>query len=147
MTEPQPGRRHELARHLKASADATEAFFRGLSAADFERSVYDHGAAWTLREEGLETKCVTLKIRYADFKTHTFSHTLPEPTALDQDIVAVLHKLLPKAQERRARVRLEEPVRAVSPGQAAVFYGAECDEQYSCWTIGKSPRGPGDHQS
>ena len=28
----------------------------------------------------------------------------------------------------RARIRFEEPVRAVSPGQAAVFYDAERDE-------------------
>ena len=28
-----------------------------------------------------------------------------------------------------ARVRFEEPVRAVSPGQAAVFYDAERDEE------------------
>jgi tRNA-specific 2-thiouridylase len=29
----------------------------------------------------------------------------------------------------RATIRFEEPVRAVAPGQAAVFYDAECDEE------------------
>lgn len=63
-------------------------------------------AAHALREAGMETRCVTLKVRYADFKTCTFAHTLPEPTCLDVDIVRVLEKLIPKAKERRARVRL-----------------------------------------
>lgn len=63
-------------------------------------------AAYTLREHGMETRCVTLKVRYADFKTNTFAHTLREPTCLDTDIVEVLHTLVPKAKERRARIRL-----------------------------------------
>lgn len=63
-------------------------------------------AAYTLREQGLETRCVTLKVRYADFKSATFAHTLPGPTHLDTEILEALHGLLPKAQERRTRVRL-----------------------------------------
>jgi DNA polymerase IV len=63
-------------------------------------------AAYALREKGMEAKCVTLKVRYADFKTYTFAKTLPEPTCLDQDVLATLYDLLPKAQRRRARVRL-----------------------------------------
>ena len=63
-------------------------------------------AAYALREKGMESKCVTLKVRYADFKTNTFAHSLPEPTCLDGEIVRVLQGLIPKARERRARVRL-----------------------------------------
>ncbi|MFA6240134.1 MAG: hypothetical protein WC655_04350, partial [Candidatus Hydrogenedentales bacterium] len=40
------------------------------------------------------------------FKTNTFAHTLREASCLDTDIVTVLHTLVPKAKERRARVRL-----------------------------------------
>jgi len=29
----------------------------------------------------------------------------------------------------RAEIRFEEPVRAVAPGQAAVFYDADCDDE------------------
>ena len=54
----------------------------------------------------METRCVTLKIRYSDFETHTFAKTLRDPTAVDNDIQTALHELLPKARERRARVRL-----------------------------------------
>ena len=63
-------------------------------------------AAYALREKGMETRCVTLKVRYSDFKTCTFAKRLPEPTWLDGDLIAALHELLPKAKRRRARVRL-----------------------------------------
>lgn len=63
-------------------------------------------AAYALREAGMEARCVTLKVRYADFQTRTFARTLPEPTSLDGPIVRALEDLIPKAKERRARVRL-----------------------------------------
>ena len=63
-------------------------------------------AAHALREKLMEARCVTLKVRYADFKTHTFSKTLTEPTCVDSDIIEALRELLPKAKQRRARVRL-----------------------------------------
>lgn len=63
-------------------------------------------AAHALREKQMEARCVTLKIRYADFKLHTFSKTLPEPTCVDSDIIEALQGLVSKAKERRARVRL-----------------------------------------
>jgi len=63
-------------------------------------------AAWALREEGLETKCVGLKIRSSDFSTFTFAKTLDEPTGLDTAIFETLNGLIPKAKERRVPVRL-----------------------------------------
>ncbi|HOZ45364.1 MAG TPA: DNA polymerase IV [Candidatus Hydrogenedentes bacterium] len=64
-------------------------------------------AAYALREHGMETKCVTLKVRYSDFMTQTFAHTLAEPTCVDADILDALEAyLVPKAQARRARIRL-----------------------------------------
>jgi DNA polymerase-4 len=62
--------------------------------------------AYTLREEGLETRRVTLKVRYGDFETRTFAQTLTEPTTVDAHIIAAVRELVPKAKERRARVRL-----------------------------------------
>jgi DNA polymerase-4 len=62
--------------------------------------------AYAMREDGLETKRVTLKVRYRDFQTKTFARTLPESTCIDAEILAALRELLPKAKERRARVRL-----------------------------------------
>lgn len=61
---------------------------------------------YTLREEGLEARRVTLKVRYSDFSTHTFAKTLGGATCLDQDVVGALRELVPKGKARRARVRL-----------------------------------------
>jgi len=63
-------------------------------------------AAYALREKGMETKRITLKIRYSDFKTFTFAKTLPEPTSLDSEVFAAVRDLIPKGRKRRARVRL-----------------------------------------
>jgi len=63
-------------------------------------------ATYALREQRMETGCVTLKVRYADFKTVTFAKTLPESTDLDMVVYAAVRQLLPKAKVRRARVRL-----------------------------------------
>lgn len=65
-----------------------------------ERCVY------ALREAGLEAQGVGLKVRYADFETHCFRKALPEPTALDGEIHALVQSLLPQAKRRRARIRL-----------------------------------------
>lgn len=61
---------------------------------------------YTLREEGLEAKRVTLKVRYRDFETKTFAHTLSEPTAVDSVVGATLRELIVKGKSRRDRVRL-----------------------------------------
>ena len=63
-------------------------------------------AMYALREKNMETRCVTLKVRYSDFKTYTFAKTLTERTCVDNDVLHALEDLLPKAQARRARVRL-----------------------------------------
>ena len=63
-------------------------------------------AAYAIREKGLETKRVTLKVRYSDFSTYTFARTLGESTCLDGEIMKALDELVPKAKARRARVRL-----------------------------------------
>ncbi|MFQ5674241.1 MAG: DNA polymerase IV, partial [Nitrospinales bacterium] len=59
-----------------------------------------------LRAHGLYARCVTLKLRYADFKTVTRSHTLPEATQQDHVIFAAAVRLFKRQFTRRARVRL-----------------------------------------
>jgi DNA polymerase-4 len=90
-------------------------------------------AAYALREKGMETRCVTLKIRYADFETHTFAHTLPEATCVDSDIAAALAKLVPKAKARRARVRLiGVSLSSLSINQHQLFlFGREASEKWA----------------
>jgi len=63
-------------------------------------------ASHTLREQRMECRRVSLKVRYADFETPSFATTLADPTALDHEIAAALRSLMPKAQARHAPVRL-----------------------------------------
>src|SRR5262249_22055920 len=49
-----------------------------------------------LRRETLFARCVTIKIRYSDFKTLTRSLTLKRPTSADREIFAVAAALLKK---------------------------------------------------
>jgi len=60
-----------------------------------------------LREQGKQTRCIVLKVRYADFTTITRSHTLPRATDSDQTIFDTGANLLERALfvERQA-VRL-----------------------------------------
>jgi DNA polymerase-4 len=59
-----------------------------------------------LRGEGLRARCVTLKLRYSDFKTVTRSHTLKEAVSQDYIILKTVMELFQKLFTRRSRVRL-----------------------------------------
>ena len=50
-----------------------------------------------LRELGKQAKCVSIKVRYADFTTITRQCTLPQPTNIDQTIFLTGNDLLQKA--------------------------------------------------
>ncbi|HEV8355827.1 MAG TPA: DNA polymerase IV [Gemmatimonadales bacterium] len=63
--------------------------------------------AASLREEGLGTGCITVKIRDHDFKTRQASRTVPEPLWTDRAIYAVARELLAGLRvRRRAAARL-----------------------------------------
>ncbi len=60
-----------------------------------------------LRAQGRCARCITLKLRYADFESITRSRTIGEGTDLDQVIFDIGTQLLEKALDhRRQRVRL-----------------------------------------
>jgi DNA polymerase IV len=65
-----------------------------------ERTLY------ALREQGMEARCVTLKVRHSDFSTFTYGATLPSPTALDVDIQSAVAGLVAKAQSKSGKIRL-----------------------------------------
>ena len=64
-----------------------------------------------LRGRGKQTRCVTMKLRYADFTTITRSHTLPQTTDSDQTIFDTGLKLL-----NRALSLQKQPVRLIGIG-------------------------------
>ncbi len=63
-------------------------------------------AAKRLRDAGLETRTLTLTIRYADFRTITRSKTLAEPTNLDAAIQSTTKQLFDQHWDGRKKVRL-----------------------------------------
>lgn len=74
-----------------------------------------------LRQRGKLARCVTLKLRYADFTTITRSHTLKPATAVDQTIFDTGLKLL-----NGALTREKQPVRLIGIGVSGL---AEPGEQ------------------
>jgi len=62
--------------------------------------------AKSLREERLQARTITLKLRYSDFTTVTRSMTLKEGTDLDKKIYRCVEELFRRAYTRRGRVRL-----------------------------------------
>ncbi len=62
--------------------------------------------ATSLREDKVLARTITLKFRYADFKTHTAARTLLDPTDDEGLILRVVRDLLRKNWNRRVRLRL-----------------------------------------
>ncbi|HJS47568.1 MAG TPA: DNA polymerase IV [Gemmatimonadales bacterium] len=58
-----------------------------------------------LREEGVEARTLTLKIRWDDFTTRTRSRTLGEPTALEGEVLPAARALLEPAIAEALRAR------------------------------------------
>jgi DNA polymerase-4 len=60
-----------------------------------------------LRELGKQAKCVSIKVRYADFTTITRQCTLPQPTNINHTIFQTGNDLLQKAAaDKRLAIRL-----------------------------------------
>jgi DNA polymerase-4 len=59
-----------------------------------------------LRRQNFHARCLTLKIRYTDFRTVTRSRTLSTPTCFDRDIFAITSALLRKTVTPGRAVRL-----------------------------------------
>jgi DNA polymerase-4 len=69
-----------------------------------------------LRKERFYSRCMTVKIRYTDFKTITRSRTLSTPTRFDREIFEVVRDLLR---------------RNVSPGKAVRLLGVSASHLVS----------------
>ncbi|HRD53357.1 MAG TPA: DNA polymerase IV [Flavobacteriales bacterium] len=61
--------------------------------------------AFQLRKGAKLTSCVAVKVRYADFETHTQQQRIGY-TACDHIILPVIHELFRKLYDRRQRIRL-----------------------------------------
>lgn len=61
--------------------------------------------AWRLRRRTKLTACVSVKIRYANFDTHTLQQRIPY-TAFDHMLIPVVHDLFRRLYQRRLLIRL-----------------------------------------
>jgi DNA polymerase-4 len=68
-----------------------------------------------LREQGKQARCVTLKLRYADFTTITRSHTLPHAINSDEMIFGAGARLLDRALPLE-----KQPVRLIGIGVSSL---------------------------
>jgi DNA polymerase-4 len=60
---------------------------------------------WRARKRGVKARTVTLKLRYADFKTLTRSRTVA-PTCAETEVYAIVKELFQRARTRRLPIRL-----------------------------------------
>jgi DNA polymerase-4 len=63
------------------------------------------GLAFNLRQEEWLTGCVTVKIKYSNFDTHTKQVTIPY-TSMDEILIKTATDLFEKNYERRMLIRL-----------------------------------------
>lgn len=76
------------------------------------RTIYPHivtlleACTYELRQKQCKARRLTLKVRYSDFETLTFSHSFPQATLCDTDFLSALVELIHKAQQRQYQVRL-----------------------------------------
>jgi DNA polymerase IV len=100
---PDENRRHD---HSIGSETTLENFLTRLDDMDevLWRLIEEVGRR--LRRERLFARCVTIKIRYSDFKTLTRSFTMKSPTCVDREIFAVAAALLKKNIAANRPVRL-----------------------------------------
>jgi DNA polymerase-4 len=61
--------------------------------------------AYKIRTEERLTSCVTIKIRYSNFDTHSMQKKIPY-TSFDHELMKVAHDLFEKVYARRMRIRL-----------------------------------------
>jgi DNA polymerase IV len=61
--------------------------------------------AFQLRNQQKLTGCITIKIRYANFDTHTLQKQIPY-TAFDHVIIPIVHELFDRLYQRRLLIRL-----------------------------------------
>jgi DNA polymerase-4 len=83
-----------------------------------------------LRDEGLQTRTIAIKLRWPDFTTITRQTTLPHPTDATSDIYQAAAALLTTAMKRGAKVRLIG-VRAtnLASGRQLGFFESDSDKR------------------
>ena len=83
------------------------------------------GVAFTLRKRTETARTVTLKLRYEDFETHTFSRSLPAPTDMTSELYDTVSGLLAQHWPR------ERPVRLIGMGVSNLMKGRLQEDMFA----------------
>lgn len=93
-----PGEAKSIGRETTLPQDTLDARLLG---GTLYRLVEEVGAE--LRSQGKQARCITLKLRFADFETITCSQTIKEGIEADQAVFEIADRLLEKALARRRK--------------------------------------------
>jgi DNA polymerase-4 len=95
--------------HQRKSISKERTFTEDVTDRDHLRAILHRlteGIAFTLRRRNENARTVTLKLRYDDFETHTFSRSLPAPTDVTIEIFDTASVLLAEHWARDRSIRL-----------------------------------------
>jgi DNA polymerase-4 len=106
--------------HQRKSISKERTFTEDISDRNHLRAVLHRlteGVAYTLRKRNETARTVTLKLRYDDFETHTFSRSLPAPTEMTNELYETVSALLAQHWDR------ERPIRLIGMGVSNLMKG------------------------
>ncbi len=99
---------YDLAGDMVGSISNERTFLEDVNDAatiDIELCSLAERVCWRARKRGVKARTVTLKLRYADFKTLTRSRTVA-PTCSETEVYAIVKELFQRARTRRLPIRL-----------------------------------------
>jgi DNA polymerase-4 len=114
--------------HQRKSISKERTFTEDVLDRDHIRAVLHRlteGVAFTLRKRNETARTVTLKLRYDDFETHTFSRSLPAPTDITIELYDTVSGLLAQHWPR------ERPVRLIGVGVSNLMKGILQEDMFA----------------
>jgi len=90
-----------------------------------------------LRENGLYTRTIQLKLRYEDFSTITRAHSVDRPTQVDQDLIRESRELFRANWRRGRKVRLlgvQAGNLSASEGQLGLLVDEQNEKRKRAWS-------------
>ena len=129
-----------IVNRLPRSISHEETFARDLHTTaelEAEATRLADAVARRLRTSNLQSRTITLKLRFGDFKTITRSMTLPDPTDGTRDLVAAAHELL-------AQIDVAPGVRLLGVGASGLV---ETSARQLTFGLDASEDGPEDNEA
>jgi len=123
------GKETTFATNLKSKADIMDQLL-----------ILSEKVGWRLRKTGYVGRTVTVKLRFASFRTLNRSHTFPEPICLDEAIYAAASMLTAKIALNEGVRLLGISISSLEPGEKQISLfpdEAEIKKSLVCQTVDK----------